>query len=341
MKKIITNILTFICVCGATVNAQITGNDYAVEMSYRDENPFREALKPVPGSAVFKMEGYFLWDPSLIEVDGTYHLFMSRWPLEKGFSGWMASNIIRATSKSLYGPYTFQEEVLSPVNHPWATKGICNSKIVKIGNQYLLYYLGIPKWQCGFAFSDKIEGPWKSITEPVIPTNNPALMQKEDGKIYVVGKYRDGVVKDGKWDVYMNAFEADCIMGPYRKIGGETSRLPRNFELEDPTLWWANNQYNVICTDYEGKVSGLSKSVLMYTSKDGVNYKLYSNVPIWKKTEGLPMENGKVISIELVERPEVYINEQGEIQSLLVSIKEGEESYIVIRPVDNFIPKNK
>src|SRR6478672_8809468 len=76
----------------------------SVEMSYRDKNDFKEALKPVPKDAVFKMEGYYLWDPSVIKVRGTYHLFTSRWPVAGGTEGWKKSQVIRATSKSLFGP---------------------------------------------------------------------------------------------------------------------------------------------------------------------------------------------------------------------------------------------
>jgi hypothetical protein len=59
------------------------------------------------------MEGYYLWDPSVIKVGDTYHLFCSRWPKDTEMKGWMKSHVIRAASKSLFGPYQFQEVVLS------------------------------------------------------------------------------------------------------------------------------------------------------------------------------------------------------------------------------------
>ena len=34
-----------------------------LKISYPNSNPLKEALQPVPESAVFKMEGYYLWDP--------------------------------------------------------------------------------------------------------------------------------------------------------------------------------------------------------------------------------------------------------------------------------------
>ncbi|MEO0056084.1 MAG: hypothetical protein RLZZ50_2031, partial [Verrucomicrobiota bacterium] len=39
-----------------------------VTVTHPDSNPLRDALQPVPKDAIFKMPGYFLWDPSVIEV---------------------------------------------------------------------------------------------------------------------------------------------------------------------------------------------------------------------------------------------------------------------------------
>ena len=87
-----------------------------LKVSHPDCNPIRDALQPVPETAIFKMEGYCLWDPSLIKVGDTYHLFASRWPVtSERMEGWKKSHVIRASSKSRFGSYQFQEVVLSPV----------------------------------------------------------------------------------------------------------------------------------------------------------------------------------------------------------------------------------
>ena len=52
--------------------------------------------------------------------DNTYHLFTSRWPEAEGMIGWKKSHIIRATSKALFGSYTFADVVFEPQDHPWA-----------------------------------------------------------------------------------------------------------------------------------------------------------------------------------------------------------------------------
>jgi acetyl esterase/lipase len=314
------------------------------EPSFKNTNNLRTALLPVPREAIFKMEGYYLWDPSVIKVGNTYHLFASRWPAANGMIGWKKSHIIRATSQSLFGPYKFAEVVFEPKNHPWATEGMHNPKITIVGKRFLLYHLGIPAWKTGFLFADNIEGPWTPVKEPVISTNNPALVVKPDAKIYVVGKFKPKPVNDGKWDAYMQAFEADDIMGLYKLVGDAGNRLPNNYELEDPTIWWANNQYNVICTDWEAKVTNIEKSVVYYTSKDGINYKLYSNVPVWSQKDTIPLVGGENHIVRGVERPQVYIDNKGRMTALLVSVYPQDKevpTYIIIRPVDKFIPANE
>jgi hypothetical protein len=40
----------------------------------------KDAMKPAVKQGGFKMDGYFLWCPSVIKVGNTYHMFASRWP---------------------------------------------------------------------------------------------------------------------------------------------------------------------------------------------------------------------------------------------------------------------
>ena len=311
-----------------------------VKISYPRSNPLKEALQPVPASGIFKMDGYYLWDPTVIKVGDTYHLFTSRWPASAGMAGWKKSEIIRSTSASLFGPYQFQEVVLSPSYHPWAKAGTHNPKIMKVGNKYLLYHLGIPQWKTGFALADSIEGPFIPLTQPVISINNPALLVRPDGSAYAVGKFKPTVQGDVKY--YMRALAATNYMGPYQVVKDEFSRLPHGFELEDPTIWWANQQYNVICTDMKARVTGVQKSVIYYTSKNGVDYELYSQIPVWSQNDPVPLAGGGEFKIKGVERPQVYVNEQGAVTALLASVYPSENipTYIIVRPVANFVPKN-
>ena len=213
---------------------------------------------------------------------------------------------------------------------------------MKVEDRFLIYHLAIPQWSTGFAYSDSIEGPWEPIDHPIVDANNPALLMHDDGSVYMVSKHKPKPTQDGKWDACLRAHSADQINGPYNILGNGRNRLPYNCELEDPTIWWANDQYNVICTDWEGKVTGVQKPVIYYTSKDGIEYELYSKIPVWTQEEPIYLEDGSQLQVSRIERPQVFINEHGQLTALLVAvgIETRSHDYIVIRPVDKFVPTN-
>ncbi|QBG46865.1 hypothetical protein EGM51_05435 [Verrucomicrobia bacterium S94] len=324
----------------------------AYEASYLTSNPLRDALLPVPESAIFKMEGYGVWCPSVIKVGDTWHMFCSRW--KKG-THWGRSHIIRATSKSLFGPYEFRETVMDGPGFPyaWGKRGLHNPKIMKVGDKFLLHFLAMsgsrgPAKTTGFALADSITGPWEVVDHVVLPCSNAALWVHEDGRAYAVGK--DNMKVGDKVIRTLKAYRADSYLGPYTEVGDGENRLPYGFEHEDPTIWWANNQYNVILTDWQGNVTGEQKSVIYFTSKNGIDYKLFSPQAVWRRSEPFPMirKSGGVADEQLaqIERPEVVLNDKGEVIALLVGVVDraphGErDNYIMIRPVDAFVPDNK
>lgn len=338
MKNIL---LIFYCLAIASAHAA-PPLPPGVHVTHPGGSPLRAALRPVPPTAIFRMEGWYLWDPSVIRVGDTWHLFASRWPASEKMKGWFHSHVIRATSKSLFGPYEFQEVALHPSAHPWAKQAIHNPKVMKSGDRYLIYHLGIPVWQTGFAWADSIEGPWKPVSKPVIPTNNPAIWLRPDGSAYAVGKFKPRQTRDGDWDACMHAFEAPHINGPYRLLGGPGNRLPGNLELEDPTVWNSGGCYHVVCTDWESKATGISKAMVHYSSQDGINYDLVSRQPVWSQTDPLPLDNGSSLAVAGVERPQVVLDDQGAVIALLASAypepKESTPTFIIIRPVDRFMP---
>jgi hypothetical protein len=308
-------------------------------------NPIRAALDRVPQSAIFSMQGYYLWDPSIIQVDSIYHLFCSRWPENTEMNGWKKSEIIRAESHSLFGPYEFKEVVLQPLHHPWATQGVHNPKIVKVGDTFLLYHLGIPKWQTGFAISKNISGPYEPYQQPVFNTGNPALIIKDNGSVYAVGKRRLKNEAEGKPDYFLEAFTAsrfDVPFTPIKDMIEDTlNLLPHHYQLEDPTLWFANHTFHMICNDWKARATGLEKAMVYYTSKDGLDYQLVSKTPLWSHEEGIPMENETTTPLRRLERPQVFLNDQSEVVALMAAALPAVDkpSFIVIRPVKHFFPR--
>lgn len=291
----------------------------------------KDAIQPAIKSAGFKMEGYILWCPSVIKVGNTYHMFASRWPEKYGLAGWTTySEVVRATADNLYGPYTFQEVVIQKREGKWDKERAHNPKIVKAGNKYVLYYISSAN-KTGYAWSASVTGPWNRIDSVAMPFSNPAPLVKKDGSIYVFGRK---VVNDTR---VAQVYTAPAFNAKYTLQGDGSNALPDNNELEDPTIWWASNQYNVLLSDFKGKLTGISKSGAQYYSKDGITYKPVSKEPVYGKT--VTYDDGTTQTFSRRERPFVYPNEKGEITALFTACLTPEgQSWIVVNPVKNYVP---
>lgn len=218
----------------------------------------RDAIRPAVKNGGFAMEGYFIWCSSVIKVGDTYHMFASRWPAKFGLAGWTTySECVRATSKDLLGPYTFQEVVLQKRPGKWDKARVHNVKIVKDGDKFVLYYISTANLT-GYAVADSITGPWTRSDDAVMHFSNPAPLVRPDGSIYCFGRKRvDNADK-------AFAFTAPSYEGPYTPVAGGKNLLPDDYELEDPTIWWANDQYNLLVTDFGGHATGIGKAGTQY-----------------------------------------------------------------------------
>jgi hypothetical protein len=299
----------------------------------------RDSIKPAKKSGGFTMDGYFLWCPSVIKVGDTYHMFASRWPAAGGIGNWTTmSECVRATSKDLLGPYEFKEVVLQKRPANWDNTRIHNGKIVKTPDgKFVLYHIDTAN-ETGYAVAENIEGPWTRLDKPVMKISNPAPLIKPDGSVYVFGRL--GV---GDKDARVNrgiAFTADRFDAPYKLLEDGRNLLPNDFELEDPTIWWANNQYNVLLNDWKGKATGTVKAGAQYFSRDGVKYELVSPEPVFTKT--VEFDDGSSETFQRRERPFVFTNERGEVIAFFTTgMPKDNGARIIAQPVDHYVPENK
>ncbi len=294
----------------------------------------QDCLKPAVKNGGFKMDGQIIWCSSVIKVGETYQMFASAWPAEFGLSGWTThSECVRATSTNLLGPYTFQEVVLKKRADNWDKSRVHNVKIVKAGGKFVLYYINSAN-QTGYAAADAVTGPWTRLDAPVMKVSNPAILVRPDESVYVLGRLRDGSgVNRGI------AFTAPSYAGPYGLVEHGDNLLQDNNELEDPTIWWANNQYNVVLNDWKGKATGIEKAGAQYFSKDGMHYQLMSREPVF--TKKVVFDDGSTQTFARRERPFIYANEKGEALALFTACLVNEhESRVVVQPVDHYVPGN-
>ncbi|HWJ26551.1 MAG TPA: glycoside hydrolase family protein, partial [Flavisolibacter sp.] len=284
----------------------------------------------------FKMEGYILWCPSIIKVGETYHLFASRWPEQYGLGGWTKySEVVRATSKNLYGPYTFQEVVIQKRDGHWDNDRAHNPKIVKACKKYVLYYISSAN-ETGYAYADAITGPWTRTDSAAMPFSNPAPLVRKDGSVYVFGRKAVGAIRIAQ------GYEASSFNSGYKLVSSNFNLLPDSNQLEDPTIWWASGQYNVILSDFNGDATGMKKAGAQYYSTDGIHFKLVSKEPIYTKT--VAYDDGSSFTFRRRERPFVYADEMGRVKALftacLTQDENGKEkSWIEVQPVNDYVPQ--
>jgi hypothetical protein len=294
----------------------------------------KDSLLPAVKNGGFQMDGHILWCPSVIKVDDTYHMFASRWSAEHGLAGWTRySECVRATSTNLFGPYAFQEVVLQKRTNNWDNTRVHNVKIVKAGAKFVLYHIDSAN-ETGFADADSITGPWTRRDKIAMRASNPAILVKLDASIYVFSRLKDSEqVNRGI------AFTAPTYEGPYSVLKNGDNLLPNNYELEDPTIWWANNQYNVLLNDWKGKATGIVKAGAQYSSKDGIRYQLVSTGPVFTKTVVYDDATSETFSRR--ERPFVYVNEKEEVIALFTAcLPPNGPARIVVQPVDRYRPRN-
>ena len=218
-----------------------------------------------------ELDGYYVWDCSVIKSGGKYHMFSSRWKEEYGF-GWnwlFNSEIIHSVSDTPEGPYEFKNVVL-PRRGRQYFDGINthNTCIKEYNGKFYLYYMGttyggdIPttpyvkenycdeawnKKRIGLAVADDINGEFVRRDTPILEprdcskwdctvTTNPSVAIMPDGKTYMIYKSRCAYAKPLKLGIAV----ADKPDGEFRRLT-DTPILDFKDEdkhIEDPFLWY-------------------------------------------------------------------------------------------------------
>ncbi len=312
--------------------AAIAQSSAHAQPSHTQPKGLKAALLPAVKDGGFAMDGYFVWCSSVIKAGDTYHLFASRWPAEHGMAGWGPhSEVVRASSKALLGPYSFDEVVLQKREGKWDRTRIHNPRIVKAGEKFVLFYVNTAN-QTGYATADAIEGPWKRIDKHVMNAANPAPLIRPDGSLYMMARIKD--------DDNVNraiAYTAPSYQGPYTLIEDGANLLPNKAELEDPFVWFANNRYTMILNDWKGIATGTNKAGAEYWSKDGAKWFLLAKDPVFTKLVAYDDDTKETFTRR--ERPYVYVNEDGEAEALFTAClpKDG-PARIVVQPVKKYVP---
>ena len=301
------------------------------------------------------MDDHWVWGGSAIRgEDGCYHLFVSVWsralPFMEGYVS--SSRVVRAMSPTPEGPYRLEQEVLPPRDPAyWDGRMTHNPEIHRIGDQYVLFYIGsthagpmppeggpIPedldlaaiyrRIRIGVATAPSLEGPWRRPDTPsfeprpdhwdaVMVTNPTACVVPDGGVLMLYRSSRDDSFAQ------LGAAVADHPQGPYRRLSDDPilSRLvsDRN-AIEDPFLWQNGRAMEMIAKDLTGTVCGEFHAGIHAVSQNGVDWQMAASPRAYSRT--VRWDDGTVTRQGCFERPKLLI-ENGAPTHLFAATGDG------------------
>lgn len=302
----------------------------------------------LPDNSGYREDGKWIWCGCAVEEPGKgFHLYASRWrkdyPMLAGYV--FFSEIVRAFSPTLEGPYRFAEKLLpaSPADH-WDGCMAHNPTIVRRNGEYLLYYIGttyrteVPpaetlstdrsamfaaydEIRIGLARSNSPAGPWKICPHPVLEprkdyfdctiVTNPAPCVLPDGRIYLY--YRTNT----KGGARIGLAVYDDPEGPSRRF--DEPVLAADFQIEDPFVWHNGTCFEMIAKDLNGKSTGEYHSGAHFVSDDGIHWACTGKVYSRKVMQS----NGSEITLGSLERPQLLFDGDGNPKALFAAVADG------------------
>lgn len=315
-------------------------------------------------SIAMEMDDYYIWDCSVIEAEGKFHLFCSRWPKEYGF-GWnwvYNSEVIHCVSDSPRGPYQFLRVVL-PRRGRDSFDGMNthNPCIRCFDGKYYLYYMGttyggpIPAgeetsaeqnlevWnrkRIGVAVADSIYGEFVRRDTPVLEprscdhwdctiTTNPSVIILPGGKTYMVYKSRRGVGQP----LMLGIAVADRPDGPFTRLtdGPILQFADPDLHVEDPFLWYDSqrDKFCLIAKDDSKNgsygITGECGSGFYAESDDCIQFTIGSRAKVYSRN--VTWADGHQSRQGNMERPWILFDESGKPGYLFCASGAGENPY--------------
>ncbi len=301
---------------------------------------FQAMLRPVPRTARFEMDGFFVWCGTMAKDDaGRCHLYFSRWPKATTFRGWVShSEVGHAVADSPLGPYRFEAIALKGTGAgTWDRHMIHNPTVLRHGDKYFLYYTGTngnanwregapllsddDYWFCrnnqriGVAVADDPAGPWRRFEKPLLDvsatgwdtliTTNPSVAATPDGRFLMIYKTASPGEKPAGKVVHGVAF-ADNPLGPFKKHPDPIfTHATAEFPAEDPYVWHAGDRYCAIVKDMGGHFTDAGRSLVLFDSPDGIQWKLADHPLV--STLQIPWADGPPQKVRNLERPQLHL----------------------------------
>lgn len=227
-----------------------------------------EFYPAIKGSG-FQMEGYHIWCGSVLKENDTYYLFAARWKKEKSFPlGYLTdSEIVMATTDDLTKPFRYVKTIIGKRDGGyWDSVMAHNPFIIKIKDEYVLYYIGSPDGgtvtrKIGFAHTKDLHGEWKRSDKPIeLPqdANNPCPVLTPDNEVLLY--FRDGNLK-------VSVAKAARYDGEYKILNDNV--FPEAM-MEDMFVYRTEKGYEMLVEDGAGYYTGLPYGGAWFSSADGI-----------------------------------------------------------------------
>lgn len=319
------------------------------------------------GEAVkaLELDGYYVWDCSVIQSGGKYHMFSSRWKKELGF-GWnwlFHSEIIHSVSDKPEGPYQFQNVVLERRGREYFDgMNTHNTCIKEYNGKFYLYYMGctyggdIPQtlddvselygievWnrkRIGLAIADDINGEFVRQDKPLLEprdcrywdctiTTNPSVTILPDGKTYMIYKSRKAVGKP----LQLGIAVADTPDGEFRRLidGPILEFDDEDLHIEDPFLWYdaERKKFCLVvkddCKNGSTGITGEWGSGFYAESDNCIDFEIPENPTVY--TRHLTWQDGQQTIQGNLERPSLLFDENGKPTHLFCASGNGSHPY--------------
>ncbi len=266
------------------------------------------------------------------------------------FAGYfLRSEIVRAISDTPEGPYHFVERVLPLASaDAWDGKMAHNPTVRKVGNTYLLYYIGstftgevqVPAVECeteqtresganiriGLATAPSLEGPWTTRSEPILTprpgkwdsgiVTNPAPCIRDDGRVLLY--YRSNTPEG----LRIGVAGAPTFEGPYSRLSDDpVLRFESGDFVEDPFVWWERDHYEMLAKDMLGGITGEIHAGAHFRSDDGIHWSPMSTARAYSRN--VSFDDGRTLRLGCLERPQLLFDEDGEAKYLFAAAANG------------------
>lgn len=287
---------------------------------------------------------YYVWGLSVVQWEGKYHAYYSRWKRKHGHDGWMTHcEIAHAEATKPEGPFKFVNVVLKKKNSTgWDINNAHNPYAIVVDKKINLYYIANDlqpllkttsypdsTWfaknrkrirnsqRIGLASSKHPNGPFVRTEKAVVSPDdklfkniavNPSIVYHDN--TYTMIMKGDDVNKK-KWFRIQLVGQSPNAEGPFKF---SSKPVYSKAQTEDACIWYDKTlkKYFMVCHVMR------KPNLALFQSENGTDWQPNQRGTFMKKY--FKLKDGTIWKPERVERPFVLTNEKGQPIMVYVAV---------------------